>query len=125
MLACFTGHHHLNDLVEVREIPYVQINSMSYFWVGEECRNQAYSDQIHAARPMLAFTAPYRDPLWTTVTIDPIAGEIRVEGRESAWAGQAPEELGYAAPLAQRKGMSPRIDPRRLEIDRRGVPRLA
>jgi len=118
VLAWFSGHHHLNDLVRVNGIPYVQVNSMSYFWVGEECRNFSYSEAVHSAHPMMEFTAPYRDPLWTTVTLDPEAGEIRVEGRESAWVGRSPEELGYEAPLARRKGMSPRIDDRKIEVER-------
>lgn len=117
VLACFSGHHHLNDLVRVNGIPYLQVNSMSYFWVGEECRNFAYPEPIHATRPMLEFTAPYRDPLWSRVTIDPDAGEIRIEGRRSDWVGKSPEELGYRAPLARRKGMSPRVDNRAFGIE--------
>lgn len=120
VLAYFSGHHHLNDLVHVNGIPYVQVNSMSYFWVGEECQNYSYPEHIHAANPMLEFTAPYRDPIWSTVTVDPSAGEIRIEGRWSEWAGRSPEELGYEAPLARRRGMSPRIDDRRLPIDVEG-----
>lgn len=110
VLACFSGHHHLNYFAEVEGIPYVQVNSMSYFWVGEECQNFAYAPHIHAANPMLEFTAPYRDPLWTTVTIDPAAGEIHIEGRTSVWAGASPEELGYRSPPARRRGMSPKVD---------------
>ena len=117
VLAWFSGHHHLNDLVRVNAIPYVQVNSMSYFWVGEECRNFSYPEAVHAAHPMMEFTAPYRDPLWTTVTLDPEAGEIRIEGRGSDWVGRSPEELGYTAPLARRKGMSPRIDSRTIEVE--------
>ncbi len=116
VLACFSGHHHLNYHDEVGGIPYVQVNSMSYFWVGEKCRNFAYPAHIHAANPMLEFTAPYRDPLWTTVTIDPDAGEIRIEGRTSVWAGASPEELGYQSPPSRRRGMSPRVDERTLEF---------
>ncbi len=93
VVACFSGHHHLNDLVRVRDIPYVQVNSMSYFWVGEACENFAYPKHIHDAHPMLRFTAPYRDPLWSVVTLDPKAGELKIEGRKSTWAGRSPEEL--------------------------------
>jgi Icc protein len=117
VMVCFSGHHHLNDLVRVGGIPYVQVNSMSYFWVGEECQNFSYPQSIHDLHPMLQFTAPYRDPLWTTVTIDPEAGEIRIEGRVSHWVGKSPEELGYTAPLARRKGMSPRMDDHRIGIE--------
>ena len=109
-----SGHHHLNYHDEVGGIPYVQVNSMSYFWVGEECQNFAYPPHIHAANPMLEFTAPYRDPLWTMVTVDPDAGEIRIEGRTSVWAGASPEELGYQSPPSRRRGMSPRVDERTL-----------
>jgi predicted phosphodiesterase len=116
VLACFSGHHHLNYFAEVAEIPYVQVNSMSYFWVGEECQNFAYPPHIHASAPMLEFTAPYRDPLWTTVTVDPDAGEIRIEGRMSEWAGASPEQLGYQSPPARRRGMSPRADDLTLEL---------
>ena len=116
VLACFSGHHHLNYYVEISGIPYVQVNSMSYFWVGEECLNFAYPAHIHAANPMLEFTAPYRDPLWTTVTVDPDAGEIRVEGRTSEWAGASPGELGHQSPPSRRRGMSPRVDERTLDI---------
>lgn len=121
VLACFSGHHHLNDLVWIEDIPYVQVNSMSYFWVGEECENYAYPRDVYAGHPMMRFTAPYRDALWSTVTIDPEAGEIRIEGRASDWVGSSPEALGYEAPLARRKGMSPRVDDRRFALDRRAV----
>lgn len=66
---------------------------------------------------MLELTAPYRDPVWSTVTIDPEAGEIRVEGRSSEWVGRSPEELGYQSPPARRRGMSPRSDDVRIGID--------
>ncbi|TDI35769.1 MAG: alkaline phosphatase [Acidobacteria bacterium] len=116
VLACFSGHHHLNYAVEINAIPYVQVNSMSYFWVGEACQNFAYPKRIHARRPMLEFTAPYKDPVWSTVTVDPGAGEIRIEGRQSDWAGKSPEELGYTSPEPRRRGMSPKSDDRTIAI---------
>lgn len=116
VLACFSGHHHLNYAQSVAGIPYVQVNSMSYFWVGETCENFAYPREVHERAPMLQFTAPYRDPIWTTVTIDPSAGEIRIEGMESVWAGEPPEALGYESPPSRRRGMSPKTDARTLPL---------
>ena len=108
VLASFSGHHHLNDWVAIRQIPYVQINSMSYFWVGENCENFAYPRHIHDSAPMLQFTAPYRDPIWSVVTLDPASSTIQITGRASEWAGQHPDELGYESPPSRRQGMEPR-----------------
>jgi len=114
VLACFSGHHHLNYAETVKAIPYVQVNSMSYFWVGEDCENFAYAPEIHERHPMLQFTAPYRDPVWTTVTVDPQAQEITVEARVSTWAGESPTGLGYESPPSRRRGLSPATAARRL-----------
>lgn len=114
VLACFSGHHHLDDVVEVADIPYVQVNSMSYYWVGGDYQHKSYPDHIHAARPYIEYTTPYRDPIWATVTIAPEAGEIRIEGVRSKWVGSSPKELGYE-PHAAEKGISCSIEDRRIE----------
>ncbi len=116
VLACFSGHHHLNYAASVKGIPYVQVNSMSYFWVGDTCENFAYSPETHARHPMLQFTAPYRDPIWTTVEVDPSAGEIRIAAMTSEWAGTPPDALGYESPPSRRRGMSPATDARTLPL---------
>ena len=94
ILACFSGHHHLDAVVKIHGIPYVQVNSMSYYWVGGANKHASYPKEIHAAHPWIGHTTPYRDPLWAYVTIDP-AGELRIEGVRSQWVGPSPKELGY------------------------------
>jgi 3',5'-cyclic AMP phosphodiesterase CpdA len=115
VLACFSGHHHLDALVEVGGIPYVQLNSMSYYWVGAKHRHASYPAHIHDAHPHIGSTMPYRDPLWATVTIDPEAGELRIEGRQSAWVGPGPEELGLPE-AAVRQGIRPAVGDRRVPL---------
>ncbi|MDP6738623.1 MAG: alkaline phosphatase, partial [Planctomycetota bacterium] len=51
VLACFSGHHHLDDLVEVEGIPYIQVNSMSYKWVGGAKKHESYPAEVHAEYP--------------------------------------------------------------------------
>ncbi len=94
ILACFSGHHHLDGVVKINGIPYVQVNSMSYYWVGGKKKHESYSKEIHAAHPWIGHTSPYRDPLWAFVTIEP-AGELRIEGVRSQWVGPSPKELGH------------------------------
>lgn len=120
VLACFSGHHHLDAVVDVAGIPYVQVNSMSYYWVGGQHRHASYAPHIHAAHPYIEYTTPYRDPVWSTVTIDPQANELRIEGVRSAWVGPSPEELEYAAHTAE-LGISCSIADRNLACEpRRG-----
>ncbi len=78
VVACFCGHHHL-DRYNLRDrIHYVWINSISYYWVGEQYGRMA----------------PYRDPLFAFLTFHP-DGYIQVEGRETAWVSPSPLERGY------------------------------
>ena len=117
VLACFSGHHHLDHLDRIGDIPYVQVNSMSYYWVGRKRKHESYSAKIHAEHPWIECTSPYKDPLWTFVTLDP-AGEIRIEGIESQWVGPSPSELGIE-PGPDTLGIAPTVTPRELRFEPR------
>lgn len=78
VLLCLNGHSHLDAYVQVEGVPYLHINSASYFWVGGDVRMAYYSQ-----------------PLFTTVTIDPQTATIRVDSCESGWKEQSPEAIGY------------------------------
>jgi len=111
--ASFSGHHHIDGAVTLGGIHYIQINSMSNFWMGEQYQCVRYGDEVDAEYPFIKYTAPYRDPLYAVVTVDD--GALTIEGVGSEWAGPSPAELGY--PVA---GMEERIAPRiasvRLEL---------
>lgn len=93
VLACFSGHHHLDQATTIGGIHYVQVNSMSYSWVGGDFQRVRYSAEVDASHPWIKYTAPYRDPLWMTVTLDPRGG-LALSGVRSAWVGPSPQELG-------------------------------
>ena len=115
ILACFSGHHHLDDLVRVNGIPYVQVNSMSYYWVGGTRKHESYPAEIHAEHPWIQYTSPYKDPLWSFVTIDP-AGELKIEGVRSEWVGPSPGELGHEAGPNQ-QGIRPAVTDRDFQVE--------
>ena len=115
VLACFSGHHHLDDLVEINGIPYIQVNSMSYKWVGGSQKHESYPAEVHAKHPWIEYTCPYADALWSSVTIDP-KGEIRIEGISSKWVGPSPEELGYPEGKDTR-GITPVVSAREVSLE--------
>ncbi len=120
ILACFSGHHHLDAVVTINDIHYVQVNSMSYYWVGGSKRHRSYPEEIHEAYPWIECTSPYEDPLWAFVTIEP-GGSLAIEGVRSAWVGPSPKSLGIEEG-SEKRGVSPQISARRLEATPRPAP---
>ncbi len=114
VLACFNGHHHIDNYRPVDGIDYIHVNSMSYFWMGSKYKHTMYSDEIHKAYPVMKYTAPYRDPVFAIVSIEP-DGTIRIEGTWSDWIGSSPSELGY--PVGQDNRVVPGIANRTLEVN--------
>jgi 3',5'-cyclic-AMP phosphodiesterase len=117
VLLCVNGHSHVDDLLRVQKVSYLHVNSASYFWVGDAFRHESYPSEIHAQRPWISRTCPYRDSLFTVLTFDPGSATITVMGKESTWVGKSPAELG-ADPSPQiilGEQVLPRIRTRRLE----------
>ena len=112
-IACFSGHHHIDYSTSINGINYIQINSMSYLWMGGDYLQVRYSNEIDEQYPYIKYTAPYKDPIFATVEIDS-RGIIRITGRESSWVGPDPWELGY--PEDDRNKTGPRITSRELEF---------
>jgi 3',5'-cyclic AMP phosphodiesterase CpdA len=89
----FSGHHHLDYHNIVNGIHYIQINSMSYQWLGEKYQHLRYSEDVDKAHPNIKETVPYKDPLWAVVDIHQ-DGSFTLQGRKSAFVGPSPIELG-------------------------------
>lgn len=94
VLACFNGHSHLDWAEKINDIWYIEVNSMSYFWVGEEAKHLSYQKDIHDNYPWIKFTCPYEKPLYEVVTVMG-DGTIKIKGTSTRWVGGSPEEAGY------------------------------
>ncbi len=113
VLACFSGHFHMDYCRQINGIYHVQINSMSYFWMGGKCQHVRYSPEIDRDHPWIRYTAPYEDPLFAIVTLH-ADGTISIEGTQSKWVGPSPWDVGY--PQDRKDQIAPQISSRRLEI---------
>ncbi len=81
VIACFCGHHHLDDHSYINKVNYFQMNSASYSYVG----NGFGSDGGKAV---------YKDPLYAFVTIDP-SGQIIIEGKQSQFQSPTPTDTKH------------------------------
>tara|TARA_B100000676_G_scaffold222324_1_gene219506 strand:+ start:2202 stop:3191 length:990 start_codon:yes stop_codon:yes gene_type:complete len=97
VLLAVNGHTHIDHVARVGKISYLHVNSASYKWVGGSYRNKSYPAEVHSKFRWVEYTCPYRDSLFTTLTIDPVNGRIDVKGRESQWVGKSPSQLGVPA----------------------------
>lgn len=84
VVACLSGHLHVDRLERVHGIPCLCVNSASYFW----------NSGMH----------PYRDPLFAFMEFDP-RGELRVFGRSSRFVKEPPKANtpGMSASIADRR----------------------
>lgn len=94
VLLAINGHTHIDHVEKINEVSYLHINSASYKWVGGSYRNKSYSAEIHKKFPWIEYTCPYRESLFSTLSVDPINGRIDVVGRSSNWVGKSPSLLG-------------------------------
>lgn len=94
VVACFSGHHHMDYCRQINGIQYVQINSMSYFWMGGDYQRVRYGSEIDRTHPWIKYTAPYKEPLFAVVTLIP-DGTIAIEGTQTEWVGPSPWDLNY------------------------------
>jgi hypothetical protein len=113
IVACFSGHHHTDYAVNIKGIFYIQINSMSYSWVGEQYAKIRYSDEIDKKYPWIKYTIPYKDPLYATVEVK--KETISITGVTSTFVGPGPDELGIAARLENDR-IVPFISSRKLKF---------
>lgn len=95
ILLALNGHTHINAAFEVDGINYVHINSASYYWVGGKYKHDSYPKELVKDHEWIAYTCPYKDALFSVLTIDPVKCTVTIEGSSSNWVGDSPEELGY------------------------------
>lgn len=89
------GHSHVDGLAIENGVPYVNINSAAYHWVGDEYAAIHYSRQLCKIYPMLSSTVPYYDPLFAIVSICDTG--ITIQGMQSRFVGPTPYDVGLPA----------------------------
>ncbi|MDC0049424.1 metallophosphoesterase [Verrucomicrobia bacterium] len=116
IILALNGHTHIDHVFRKGGIIYFHINSASYQWVGGKHRHKSYPEDIHAKHPYIEYTCPYKDSLFTTLTLDPSSSRIDIEGRSSEWVGPSPAQVGKEMheQLTDGEEVCPRIRSRRL-----------
>ena len=73
-----------------------------------------YSDEVDKNFKWIKYTAPHKEPLFTTVEIS-TEGYIKIDGKETEWEGPSPWEVNY--PDSLKKYVRPAISKRLLKFE--------
>lgn len=92
ILMCMNGHDHGDAVVNINDIYYYTLNSMSYIWHGlKETYN--YSYEIHEKYPGLKDMVLYEDGLYAIVSISH-DGQLKIEGMRGNYQNITPRDVG-------------------------------
>jgi 3',5'-cyclic AMP phosphodiesterase CpdA len=109
VVACFSGHSHIDYAVRDNGVWYMHINSASSFWMGNEytCLGR-YGSEIDEKYPSIRYVAPYSKPLYAIIELDERGASIK--GTNGEFVGKSPDELGWYKGKAYDKASSPKIE---------------
>ncbi|TKG96507.1 alkaline phosphatase [Puteibacter caeruleilacunae] len=114
VLASLSGHHHTDYAARINDIYYIQINSMSYSWLGGDYKTIRYSAEVDKEYPWIKYTVPYKKPLFASVEVTP-NGFIKILGAKTEFVGPTPTDLGVPVPK-ENSPIVPTITTRTLDL---------
>lgn len=114
VIASFNGHTHTEYAEQIGGIWYISTTSMAYHWLGEDYEHIRYSEEVDKNYRWIKYTAPFKEPLFTTVEISS-NGTIKIAGKKTEWVGPSPFELGFPENL--KPYVHPWITKRKLKFE--------
>jgi UDP-2,3-diacylglucosamine pyrophosphatase LpxH len=112
--ACFNGHWHIDHSRVINGIPYIHVNSASYYYMLPKWKKDRVDPELAKKASIFAYSAGYARPLFTLLEIDPAGGSFSMRGMKSEWLGPSPQELGYSSADVENDWLRPEIT--RLEL---------
>lgn len=116
VIACFNGHNHIDYCRRVNGIYYIDINSMSYQWLGAdfEVKSRYNDPKLYEQYPHLGKVAPYQDALYSFVQVG--HQDLTITGRSTAWIAPSPRDLNFQRDLVIGYEFTPEISDRLLKF---------
>lgn len=93
IICCLNGHNHLDFHHQQNGIDYIEINSMSYQWIGDHAQAKRYPPEMLAEYKWLNHLAQYEEPLYAFASLNH-KGSFEITGVRSQWVSPSPDEMG-------------------------------
>lgn len=109
-----TGHHHLDYLAVVKGVPYLQVNSFSYYWTDRKTAGGRFPADVEKRYPYLKQVLVYDQPLFALIELTSTGG--RVLGRTARYVGgHGPVQAGID-PVVEGHPIVPKVSDRDLGV---------
>lgn len=116
IICCLNGNNHIDLHKTLDGIDYIDINSASYQWVGDEfSSNKRFPKELYKKFPNLPHIAGYTSPLFCFAKVS-TEGTFTVEGRQSSWMKPSPFDLGKKPAQRSEKRLSTHISDRSIRF---------
>ena len=69
--------------------------------MGGKYRHERLEPELAKRFPVLSSTAPYIQPLFTMLEIDPAKGSFTLRGKKSEWMKPSPQEMNFENPAVE------------------------
>jgi len=102
VIMAMCGHEHVDRAEFFDGVWYVCINSMSYYWAGENYQHETYGEEIEKSYPLLKMVFPYKDSVFTIVEVSDES--VSIKGKQSEIVGALPEDMNF-----KKRGFNERI----------------
>lgn len=115
VIASFSGHDHTDMSVDINGIQYIQINSMTYSWIGQQKAPEGgFSDEYKKISKFYDRITIYKDGLSAIVELDETS--MKIKGTQSVFCSPTPEERGLEDGLLRNTPLVPTITSREFKI---------
>ena len=93
VVLALSGHNHSNYTKVIGGITYMQINSVSYVWVGKPTQTERrYPPEVNKKYGLMSYSMSYTHPLYATVTLTRRGAKIK--GVKADFVPPTPREIG-------------------------------
>lgn len=108
VVLALNGHEHMDNVWKVDNTWFLNINSISNYWLGEEytCMGR-FGKEIDEKYPNIRYVVPYQDPVFSFITLE--ESGARLQGTQGSFVGITPDAQGVnkAGTSFRRKLVSP------------------
>ena len=93
-ILALSGHKHIDKLTIKDNLSFLEVNSVSYYWLGEDKKvNTNYPADYLKEHPVLPYILRYPDPLYAIISLENEDVTVKGRGRNISLSEEEKEKI--------------------------------
>ena len=93
-ILALSGHKHIDKLTIKDNLSFLEVNSVSYYWLGEDKKvNTNYPADYLKEHPVLPYILRYPDPLYAIISLENEDVTVKGRGRDISLSEEEKEKI--------------------------------